>query len=129
MNNRKGAIEGENIACELLASRGFKILERNFRTRAGEIDIVARDGRTYVFVEVKRREDDAFGHPAEFVNASKMYKLAGAAQSWLTAHGVKGKPCRFDVVTILGDEAELIEGAFDLQDAARGAYPVRNRRG
>ena len=54
---------------------------------------------------------------------------AGAAKQWLAENGVRNKPCRFDVVTVLGEEIEHIEGAFDMDDAARGAYAVRKQRG
>lgn len=128
MNNRKSATEGENRACEVLKRAGYNVIERNFRTRAGEIDIVAKDGDTYVFVEVKARSDASFGHPAEAVTPAKMYKLANAARQWLTQNGVKNKPCRFDVVALLGDDAEIVKNAFDVMDAARGAYSVRASR-
>lgn len=120
-NNRKGAAEGENAACELLERSGYRILERNFSTRRGEIDIIAKDGGVYVFVEVKSRSGTAFGYPEEAVTPAKQYRIAGAAASWLAARGVKNKPCRFDVVTVLDGRAELIKGAFDLTDAAKGA--------
>lgn len=129
MNNRKTSIEGENLAVQVLEGEGYKILERNFRTRAGEIDIVAKDGRIYVFVEVRARANADFGHPGETVTPAKMYKLAGAAKQWLAAHGISNKPCRFDVVTVLNGRAQLIKGAFDMGDAAKGAYAVHRRRG
>ena len=129
MNNRRSAIEGESGAAKLLEDKGFKVIERNYRTRAGEIDIIAKDGNTYVFVEVKARASAEFGAPGEMVTPAKMYKLAGAAKQWLAENGVRNKPCRFDVVTVLGEEIEHIEGAFDMDDAARGAYAVRKHRG
>ena len=67
--------------------------------------------------------------PGEMVTPAKMYKLAGAAKQWLAENGVRNKPCRFDVVIVLGEEIEHIEGAFDMDDAARGAYSVFKHRG
>lgn len=129
MNNRRSAIDGESGAVKLLEDKGLKIIERNYRTRAGEIDIVAKDGDTYVFVEVKARAGAEFGHPGEAVTPSKMYKIAGAAKQWLAEHGVRSRPCRFDVVTVLGEKIGHIENAFDANDAARGAYSVFKHRG
>ena len=108
---------GENLAVEELESRGYAILERRYRTRHGEIDIVARDGDTLVFVEVKARVTSEFGTAAEAVTRQKQLRLARMAREYLALAGIADRPCRFDVVAI--DDAEtvprltLYRNAFD----------------
>jgi len=92
---------GEEAAARHLASRGLRILERGFRCRAGEIDIVARDGETLVFVEVKSRSSLACGRPAEAVDLRKRRRLLSAASWYLLSHGGPDRPCRFDVVEVV----------------------------
>ena len=99
---------GEDRAARHLEARGYRILERGFRTRDGEIDIVAADGETVVFVEVKTRSGMACGRPAEAVDGRKQRRLVRAARVWLHRHGASERPCRFDVVEVLsrpGEEA------------------------
>lgn len=109
---------GENLACRELERRGYAILERRYRRRGGEIDIIARDGPTLVFVEVKAREDDRFGGGADAVTRWKQRHLVMAATDYLVRHGGLEQRCRFDVVAIvLGDGAPAIEvyqNAFDV---------------
>lgn len=93
---------GEKIAAEELERRGYEILARRYRTRHGEIDIVARDGETIVFVEVKARVTAEFGTAAEAVTAWKQRRLAVMATDYLARSGVAPCPCRFDVVAIDG---------------------------
>lgn len=85
------------------------------RYRDGELDIVALDGSTTVFVEVKRRRDSALGAPAEAVTRTKRLRVVRAARRWLAAHPARGRSVRFDVVAIVGDPPALswIKGAFD----------------
>lgn len=90
---------GENVAAKFLRNQGYKILERNYRTNIGEIDIIARDGRTLVFVEVKTRlYDDPT--PEEQVNAAKQHQNTKAAKLYLGRFGVN-QPARFDVVAVV----------------------------
>jgi putative endonuclease len=108
---------GEEAAALYLASLGFDILERRFRTAAGEIDIVAREGDTLAFVEVKSRSSVSCGRPAEAVGSRKRVRLLRAAALYLLGHGGPDQPCRFDVVEILkpgdGDlRVRLIRDAF-----------------
>ena len=91
---------GENLAARHLQSRGYKIIVRNFRCELGEIDIVARDGKTLVFVEVKTRSYDDPA-PADQVNATKMHQLTKAAKIFLSRYGTPQPPARFDVVAVL----------------------------
>lgn len=91
---------GEALACAELERRGYVILERRFRTRVGEIDLVARDGETTVFVEVKARQACAFGGGAAAVGTWKQRRLVRVAEAYLVRHRLVERPCRFDVVTI-----------------------------
>ncbi len=110
---------GERHAVRFLSKAGFAIVARNYRTPLGEIDIVARDGETLVFIEVKTRSSRAFGLPQEAVDRRKQRQLIRAAQVFLKAHGEPAVPCRFDVVavtagrTLRAPEVTLIRGAFD----------------
>jgi putative endonuclease len=111
-------IIGEELAARELASRGYAILERRYRTRYGEIDIVAEDGETLVFVEVRARATDEFGTAAESVTDRKKRKVTAMAVDYLTRHHVTNRPCRFDVVAIdaaLSDTPDITvyPAAFD----------------
>jgi putative endonuclease len=91
---------GEDRACRELERRGYAILARRYRTRLGEIDIVARDGPTIVFVEVKARTCARYGEPAEAVTLHKQAKVVAMAEDYLARRHLHGAPCRFDVVAI-----------------------------
>jgi putative endonuclease len=91
---------GEDLACVELARRGYAIVARRYRTRFGEIDIIARDGETTVIVEVKTRDGDRFGDGAEAVTAWKQRRVVNMAVDYLSRHGLHERPCRFDVVAI-----------------------------
>ena len=96
---RLGAV-GEELAARELTSRGYAILERRYRTRYGEIDIVAEDGETLVFIEVRARATSEFGHAAETIDDRKKRKVTAMAVDYLARHHVTNRPCRFDVVAI-----------------------------
>lgn len=96
------AREGEEEAARYLGRRGLAIRERNWRCRAGEMDLVALDGGTVVFVEVKTRSGSGFGAPAEAVTPAKQRRLRQVAAWYLTEKGLHGAPCRFDVVSVMG---------------------------
>ena len=108
---------GEDLAAGELERRGYAILERRYRTRHGEIDIVAREGGTTVFVEVKARTTAEFGTAAWAVTRQKQRRLASMAVDYLTRHRLADRPCRFDVVAIDGEGARrtitLYKCAFD----------------
>ena len=111
---------GENRAVEELERRGYAILARRYRTRHGEIDVVARDGETTVFVEVKARTTGEFGLAAEAVTPWKQRRLVSMATDYLARHRLTGRPCRFDVVAI-----DVAEGAPEPDGAgARGGTRV-----
>lgn len=107
---------GEDLAARHLEGRGYRILERGFRTRDGEIDLVATDGGTVVFVEVKTRSGAACGRPAEAVDGRKQHRLLRAARVWLHRHGATETPCRFDVVEVLSRPGGEVV-ASHIQDA------------
>lgn len=98
----------ELLAARFLAAQGLAIVERNYRCRGGEIDIIARDGRTVVFVEVRLRRNRAFGGAAESITATKRRRLRLAAEYYLARLPAE-PPCRFDAVLLDGLAAERIE--------------------
>ncbi len=106
---------GEDIACALLAENSLLVLARNVRYPDGEIDIVALEGTTTVFVEVKRRRDGALGTPGEAVTRTKRARVVRAARRWLAAHPSRAGSVRFDVVAVQDDppSVEWLRGAFD----------------
>ena len=91
---------GEDLACRELARRGYAILDRRYRTRYGEIDIIANAGGTIVFVEVKARAGDAYGGSVAAVTPSKQQRIVRMASDFLARRGLQDQPCRFDVVTV-----------------------------
>jgi len=109
---------GEDAAARYLQSRGYAILERNYRTNLGEVDIVARHGGDLVFVEVKSRTSSDSFAPAESVTRSKRDKLVKLAQLYMATRARKEERCRFDVVEVTLNETgsvvnvRLIRGAF-----------------
>jgi putative endonuclease len=107
---------GEDLACAELERRGYAIVARRYRQRGGEIDVVARDGPTLVFVEVKARETHDFGEAAEAVTAFKQRRIVQLALDYMTRHHVSNCPCRFDVVAIHfeveGPAIEVFQNAF-----------------
>lgn len=92
--------QGENLAADFLVSHGYTILERNYRNRIGELDIVARDGDTIVFVEVKTRKTHRYGTGFDAVDLRKQKRLAAIALHYLQSHKLLDAPSRFDVVAI-----------------------------
>jgi len=109
---------GENLAVRELTARGYAILERRYRTRHGEIDIIAEHRGTLVFVEVRARATAEFGRAAETVTDAKKRKVTAMAVDYLARHQIANRPCRFDVVAI--DDATgpapditVYPGAFD----------------
>jgi putative endonuclease len=110
---------GEELAVAWYEAHGFEIMARNWRCREGELDVVARRGRLYVFCEVKTRSSEAFGTPAEAVGPAKRARLRRLGALWFArqpgAHGPatgRGGPVRFDVACVLGGALEVIEGAL-----------------
>jgi len=109
--------EGEDRAARFLAKKGYKILERNYSTRSGEIDLVALHNGEVVFVEVKTRTSDAYGAPELAVNPRKQLRMIKAALGYIKYKKLHQMPCRFDVVAITTaaeNEVELIQNAFEM---------------
>jgi putative endonuclease len=98
---RVTGIKGEEEAARFLARSGYAILDRNVRTRAGEIDLVAKEGKTLVFVEVKTRKDLEGDPPQAAVNTRKQNRLGKLAHGYLKLKRIRQTPCRFDVVSVI----------------------------
>ncbi|MDH5537569.1 MAG: YraN family protein [Betaproteobacteria bacterium] len=106
--------DAETLAAEFLARKGVVITQRNYRCRFGEIDLIARDGATLVFVEVRSRRREAYGGAAESITAAKRARLIHAARHYL-ATAALDTPARFDAILIRGEppRIEWIRGAFN----------------
>ena len=102
---------GENRVARWYRDAGYEILDRNWRARSGELDLVAARGGEIVFCEVKTRRSDRFGAPAEAVDRRKQGRIRSLAVQWLKAHNRRGS-LRFDVATVVGPRLEVIEAAF-----------------
>lgn len=114
MNKRVVGNSKESDAIHYLIKQGFQILERNYYTRAGEIDIIAKDGKYLVFIEVKYRWNQEYGFPSEAVTYRKQRKIVRCAKFYLISHDLSQEtPCRFDVVVFLGEDIDLIKNAYD----------------
>ena len=103
MERRELGAWGEERAAKYLRGKGYTIVERNFRCRSGEIDIIARRGDIIAFVEVKLRRDADFAEAREFVTAAKQRRVIMTAGYWLTSHQTELQP-RFDVIEIYAPE-------------------------
>ena len=108
----------EDRAADFLAARGYELVERNFTSRYGEIDLICRDGDTLVFVEVKMRRPSSYGTAEEAVSLTKQRRLISAAEDYLQKSGASEVPARFDVVAIdqlAGDDRaiRLIKNAIE----------------
>lgn len=110
-------VSGEDLACAELQRRGYAIVERRYRTRFGEIDIIAKDGLTIVFIEVKTRMTQDFGGAAAAMTGWKQRRIARMAVDYLARQNLHDCPCRFDVVAIDFKESEpriiVYPNAFD----------------
>jgi len=104
---------GENIAADYLESNGYKVIERNFRSQQGEVDIIARDGEFLVFIEVKNYSFRSIGTPLGAVRKSKRESIIHAARTYLYKNNIKDTNCRFDVLSIYNSsQFQLIKDAF-----------------
>ena len=113
MNTRKTGNRYEELAASLLQKKGYQILERNYRGRTGEIDLVAREDGYLVFVEVKYRRDADKGGAAAAVNAVKRQHICRTAEYYMQQKGLYGdEKIRFDVVAVDGRQIHVIRNAF-----------------
>ncbi len=124
LNKQELGAKGEAIALRYLKSRGYRILECNYRITLGEIDIIAEQGGDLVFIEVKTRSDTHFGSPFDSVTSAKQRQLSKVALEYMGKHDLHNRPARFDVVGVRlhgtdgtrsqDNEVELLQNAFDL---------------
>lgn len=119
MEKKELGKKGEELALQFLKKKGYRILEKNYICRLGEIDLIAQEKDTLAFVEVKTRRSTAFGPPQMAVDQKKQEQLSKAALQFLKERRLEEAKARFDVIAILfgpqGAEIELIRNAFDLQ--------------
>ena len=111
--------KGEDLALRFLKKNGYRIFERNYVCKMGEVDIIAKEKDTLAFIEVKTRTSTTFGPPQLAVNSAKQMQLSKVALYFLKEKGLEDVKARFDVVAILlgprGAEIELIRDAFDVR--------------
>lgn len=116
-NNVKTGMLGQNEAERYLTNKAYRIIEKNYRAKTGEIDLIARDGDYIVFIEVKYRNNLQFGLPREAVNAQKQRRIRRTAQHYITVHQIHNQDFRFDVMDILNENGQLqithITNAFE----------------
>ncbi|MBC8284275.1 MAG: YraN family protein [Nitrospinae bacterium] len=113
--------DGEEVAVTFLKKRGYRIVEKNFRAKLGEIDIIAEKDSILIFIEVKARASHLFGHPFNAVTVAKQRKIIQVAQSFMAKHRLLENLARFDVVGLTSDpgdpksfQIELLENAFQI---------------
>ena len=113
--------EGEKAAVKFLKKRGYRIIEKNYHNKSGEIDIIGEQDQVLVFIEVKSRADTEYGDPLEAVTPYKQRKICQVARGFMAQHRIENRDCRFDVVGIKGNpneprswEVGLIQDAFRL---------------
>ena len=112
-NTRRLGADYEESAAGYLLSRGYEILEQNYRSRYGEIDIIARDGACLVFTEVKYRSSGDVENALEAVGPSKQRQIRNMAKMYLARNGLYDTPCRFDVICLAGGRLMHLENAFE----------------
>lgn len=111
---RELGARGEDAVADWYSGAGYEVVARNWRCRSGELDLILRRGRAYVFCEVKTRTSVAFGAPQEAVTRKKQVRLRALATQWLQSQEppVRASELRFDVACVLGGQIEVLEGAF-----------------
>lgn len=112
-NRRRLGTAYEERAAEYLCRKGYRILERNFRCRLGEIDLIAEECGALVFLEVKYRKNNRYGSPAEAVTSAKQRTICRVADFYRMSRRIpESQSCRFDVVAIQGEQIEIYKDAF-----------------
>jgi putative endonuclease len=109
---REIGVDGEDIAAAWYEAHGYQVIDRNWRCRDGELDLVLRNGRQVVFCEVKHRTGLGFGTPAEAITREKKQRIRFLAARWLQDAKPRPAEIRFDVAAVLDGEIEVLEGAF-----------------
>ena len=107
--------KGESAAAEFLRDRGYTILARNFRSRGGELDIIAMKDHVLHFIEVKSRKNTLYGEPAEYVTPAKIRRMVKAIEYYLYSHRLYDEPMQIDVIAITAGRIDFIEDAVILQ--------------
>lgn len=119
LTKREIGLAGEDDAAKALKKKGYKIVEKNFRSRFGEIDIVAEEKGYLVFIEVKRRTTGTFGDSFQAIDAKKRQHIIRSAMYYLKKHKYLDRKVRFDVVGIDGNELKIIQHAFIVEEGAQ----------
>lgn len=101
--------QAEQRAVQFLEGLGYTILGRNYRVSRGEIDIICEDGPTICFVEVRYRRRSRYGLPVETIDLAKRRRIVNTARQWLAQHSLVERECRFDILTMVGDEPPAYE--------------------
>ncbi|MDQ6909966.1 MAG: YraN family protein [Actinomycetota bacterium] len=109
---RRLGARGEDAVAGWYEAAGYEVVARNWRCRTGELDLIVRRGGVYVFCEVKTRTSTAFGAPQEAVTRKKQARLRALAAQWLQTSAERVAELRFDVACVLGNDIEVLEGAF-----------------
>ena len=115
MNKREIGKQKEDLAVEYLKRKGYKIIKQNFHTKSGEIDIIAKDKNTLVFIEVRSKSYKDFGTPEETIDKQKQRKIIKTAKIFLKNHNLDYDEIRFDVISILKENINHIENAFYIE--------------
>ena len=110
MHKRAIGNKAEGKAVAFLEKEGYEIIQRNYYSRFGEIDIIARNGSVLVFIEVKYRKDNSYGSPLEAISSYKVKSICKTARYYLKSNDIEA---RFDVISIVGNDIEHIHNAFD----------------
>ncbi len=119
MNKRTIGSEGEELAVRFLRGAGCSIVTTNYTCKIGEIDIIAKEGDTVLFIEVKWRKDIKMGRPSEAVHYHKQMKIMKSAMIYAQKYHLYEKPMRFDVIEIIGEEVCWLKNAFSLQNNSK----------
>ena len=119
MSTTERGRRGEDLAVQALEAHGYVVIDRNWRCAAGEIDLVARDSETWVFVEVKSRQGEDFGAPEEAVTAAKQGRLLQASLAYLVGHGLGDVQWRIDVVALVLSPSGRVKRLSIYRDAVR----------
>ena len=114
-NKREEGIQGEEQAAKTLKSKGYRIIEKNYRSPFGELDIIAEEGGYLVFVEVKKRNTRTFGDSFEAINAVKKKRIVRTAMFYMKTHKYQDRKVRFDVVGIDRENVKIVKHAFILE--------------
>lgn len=109
--------QGEDVAARYLEKNGYSVLARNYRCKLGEIDLIADDRGTLVFVEVRSKSSEDFGTAQESIRLKKQYKLRRVAWHYLKAQGKTGTCCRFDVIAVKFDRDGVVERIEQIENA------------